>query len=160
MAINHLGRQVVRESENAKYSGTAFSQADANMGLLAQYSSGGSLAEGTGAVTKTSAKTDSCAGVVLNVSEANITSSTVPPLDPHGTVPGGKTLRLGKQGLFILEFASVKAAADVGTPVVPAANGVAETEGSLAVSDNVIGYLVSPSQVVGGKNYALASINV
>ena len=124
MAINQYGKQVIQETLTGTFDPGDLTVADSNEGLVAKPSAtNANWQDGQPKYEKTSASADIFASVILNVPGANITSTTSPALDPHGTVPGGNTVRVGTRGIFLLKCSRAVTGADVGSQLTPDANG-------------------------------------
>ena len=162
MAINQGGGQKILAKTGA-YLGTgaqAISQSDANNGLIAKYVDASNWRSGQGTVTKTNAADDNFAGVILNVSKANVTSSTQPPLDTRGTVPGGNTVTLATAGNVLLVFDAQVGADEVGNAVIPSATNAGQVVSSASPGTNtVIGHVIAGNdEQVDSKNVALVRL--
>ena len=144
MAINQYGKQVVKETDNGTFDDGDLSQADANEGLIVTFKANDNWQDGQAKYVKPTAIGDTFAGVVLNVSKANLTSTSVPSLDPLSTAPGGNVVRVGTRGNYLLKKESAVQASDRGDAVVPSTvtAGQVVTKGTPAATDTVVGYVI------------------
>ena len=124
MAINRYGKEVRQQRLTGTYDGTDLSVADSNEGLVAKLKTpNADWQDGIGKYEKTGASTDNFAGVIGEVAGADITSTSSPALDPHGTVPGGNSVTIYTQGVFLLKCSRAVTGADAGSQLTPDANG-------------------------------------
>ena len=143
MAVTQLAGQVVKETGSARYDST-IGQAQANEGLLAKWNAGTATdtQNGKGVVGLSTAPADKVAGVIQNVSGANLTSSPGPGLDPDGTAPGGTDCVFAKRGRVLVQF-DTSTAPVVLRDVYAGASGFGTTPASAPASSTRIGVLVS-----------------
>lgn len=162
MAIKQGGAQKVQAQTGALLgTGTgAIVQADANNGIIAKYDANTGVRGGQGVVVKTSADSDRVAGVILNVSRANVTSTSEPSLDPRGTAPGGSTCLLGTAGNFLLTFDAAVPAAQVGRAVTLSGTNAGQVIADAAPgTKTIVGHVIAADGlVVNGRQVALVRL--
>ena len=124
MAITQYGKQVTLESLSGTFDGADLSVSDSYEGLVVKLKVPNmNWEDGQPKYEKTGASTDVFAGVILNVAGSNVSSTSTPPLDPHGTFPGGRVVRVGTRGLFLMKCSRAVTASGAGSQLTPDANG-------------------------------------
>lgn len=145
MSIKAQGRQTIKDGDKRSYAYqmTDLSQSDADQGLLVATKDGITNYDGQTYVLKTSGPAVSYVGVLQSVSEADINSSSVPPVDIYSSGAGSKTCVVARMGTVLVQFDGVVTTTSAITYVVPAADGQATAKTTLADNDVVIGYITA-----------------
>lgn len=145
MAITQLSKQVTKETETVAIDATSITVAHHNNGYLAKLGGTAPANSAQSPAQLGGAIDDATLGVIQNVSRANITSSSVPPLATDGTAPGSDTAVVGTRGNFVVRFTSAPTLLD---PVVPDAAGKAVTKNNPDPGDTVIGHCIQVGSTI------------
>lgn len=159
MAITQGGTQVIKSTTDARL-GSGVSQADAFEGLLVKYAADTNWNTGKGTVVKTSANADRYAGVLQNVSTANVTPVS---LDTNATPPGGSgTGVLATSGNVLLQFDGNITSSEFGQAVIPSTTAGQASASASPGTNPIVGYIISTAATgntqIDGKDVALVRL--